>query len=301
MYYTKKNSKGYTFVELLVVMAIISILSTLGMVYFFWQIKDSRDVVRVTDLKNMAQVLELHFVKKASYPIPDNNTEVTYEDTTVWYQWVYGDDTYKLIKKLNEKPLDPSTDTEYSYSILKNKKEFELSTIFEGEIFSYIPWIATAHAAEKSAYTLWTYNKKISVVKKWQDTFILALPSITASSLENPDIQSIVENNDIVIHGWYNLPANYNDTIEPQSWWVDSGMETVVIYSWKIWSLSTAQEKKLFIQQLQETYRDSPQANWINDDAYKALLSIDIHDPIKVQWYLDILTRKNIWGFRWVK
>jgi len=66
-----KNKKGFTLVELLVVIVIICILSTLAVVALNSARAKARDAKRVADIKTVQNSLELYFSDRNRYP--DNN------------------------------------------------------------------------------------------------------------------------------------------------------------------------------------------------------------------------------------
>ena len=64
-----KNKKGFTLVELLVVVAIIGLLSTLAVVALGNARQKARDAKRVSDIKQVQTALELYFSDVGSYPV----------------------------------------------------------------------------------------------------------------------------------------------------------------------------------------------------------------------------------------
>jgi len=64
----KKTKKGFTLVELLVVVAIIGILAAIGIVAITGARVRARDAKRVADIKSLQSALELYYTDKASYP-----------------------------------------------------------------------------------------------------------------------------------------------------------------------------------------------------------------------------------------
>ncbi|MBI3626495.1 prepilin-type N-terminal cleavage/methylation domain-containing protein [Candidatus Uhrbacteria bacterium] len=63
-----KNRKGFTLVELLVVVAIIGLLSTLAVVALGNARQKARDAKRVADMKQIQTALELYFTDQNGYP-----------------------------------------------------------------------------------------------------------------------------------------------------------------------------------------------------------------------------------------
>ena len=64
----KNNSKGFTIIELLVVISIIGLLSTISVVALNGARKKSRDAKRIADIDNTQTALELYFNDYGAYP-----------------------------------------------------------------------------------------------------------------------------------------------------------------------------------------------------------------------------------------
>lgn len=64
----KSDKRGFTLVELMIVISIISILSVVGMAIFSKVLQNGRDLKRVGDLKNIQSALEQYRVDQLYYP-----------------------------------------------------------------------------------------------------------------------------------------------------------------------------------------------------------------------------------------
>lgn len=71
-----QTQKGFTLVELLVVISIIGLLSTLAVVSLGSARSKARDARRVSDVKQIQTALELYFADQGVYPI-ENPTAIT--------------------------------------------------------------------------------------------------------------------------------------------------------------------------------------------------------------------------------
>ena len=92
--------RGFTLIELLIVIAIISILISVGLASFRRAQMQARDRQRQADLSNIAGALEQFYGDNNSYP-PDLDALRTNPTTTTPYIRVI--------------PADPSTTADYTY------------------------------------------------------------------------------------------------------------------------------------------------------------------------------------------
>jgi len=73
-----KTYRGFTLVELIVVITILVILGTIAFVSLSGYSGSARDGSRVSDLANLSKGIDIAYIKSSSYPIPDNSFTVTY-------------------------------------------------------------------------------------------------------------------------------------------------------------------------------------------------------------------------------
>ena len=78
---TKNNQKGFTIVELLIVIVVIGILAALVINTFTGVQKRARDSERQTDIKAVASQLEKYYADNTTYPLRD-----TQLNTDAWIQ-----------------------------------------------------------------------------------------------------------------------------------------------------------------------------------------------------------------------
>lgn len=87
------KTKGFTLVELLVTISIISILSVIGMVAYSTVLKQGRDSKRQSDLRSIQSALEQYYADQFSYP----------DNLSFGSSLVFGAKTY-----MNRIPTDPT-------------------------------------------------------------------------------------------------------------------------------------------------------------------------------------------------
>lgn len=114
----EKTKKGFTLVELLVVIVILGILTTIGLFAFQSSQKKSRDSRRKSDLQEITKALELYNNDHGSYPGASSGKiagcDINYTSACDWGS-AFGNTTANVIYMI-KLPKDPSsTKTKYVY------------------------------------------------------------------------------------------------------------------------------------------------------------------------------------------
>lgn len=126
-----QKGKGFTLVEVLVVITILAVLWTIWFLTFTKYTSNARDTTRKVDISNITNVLSLHYAKRWSFPEPSDSFDVTYTWATVWTQWTFGDDTQRELWKIIWNLQDPLYGNFYSYSTTRVWTEYQLWVLFE--------------------------------------------------------------------------------------------------------------------------------------------------------------------------
>jgi len=260
-----QSKKAFTLVELIVVITILAILWTIAFISLQWYSKNARDSARISDASNITSSLEIFVTKTWFYPEPENGFDVSYSGSMVWHQWILSDNVVKNLGSLSEVPLDPLTGTNYTYSRLNTKKEFEIGLMLEvGSLAQKsIIWQATAASKVWEAYIKWTYNGIVAKVTVWPILYMLAVPSIINWGIGAADYEDIVW--DLVFNGWSNAPSSYDGTDYGTSSWSSDSIEFtptswVVIYSGS--TTVTSWDIIAIVEWVQNTYNNS----WLEND-----------------------------------
>ena len=152
-----KQNKGFTLIELIIVILIISILTTISFVAFQNNMVDSRDATRKADMTNLKVALKSSMKKTWFYPDPAGNLiNITNSWTVYVNQWIL--DSSISIDNLQEIPKDPKNEQFYLYSTTTNKQEFEV-------------WMALENGWNPVAYVDWDYK---TVAKNLIPSLLLA-------------------------------------------------------------------------------------------------------------------------------
>ena len=250
-----------------------------------WYSATSRDSVRISDLQTMKTSLELYHLQVWSYPNPSNGTEVTYSWWVVWTQWTFWGSVTRNISRVNEVPVDPLTEVEYSYSVLNTKQEFELVWVLEWDLIWYNPIGSQTNAyGEKvwTAYSAWNYNWQVAKVVVWWTTYLLALPVITSSDVStSTTVEDMVTNNKLVYKGYSNLPSNNVWTTFKVEWSPDLKLVNVanlVVYSGTDLP-ATWSEVISFMTNLKQAYTWTDLAT---DPNFTELVNLDLEDSVAI-------------------
>ena len=106
-----KSPKGFTFIELLIAIAIISIMVSIGAVSFSAAQRQGRDAQRKSDLGKIASALEQYYADNNAYPIDDVSGQISCGGVIPW-----GDPLFcNNVTYLNELPDDPLSSQDYYY------------------------------------------------------------------------------------------------------------------------------------------------------------------------------------------
>jgi general secretion pathway protein G len=119
--YMKYNilNTGFTLVELLVVISIIGIISSLGLFTFTSSQQRARDAARKSDIKNMETALRIYFNDKGAYPKSDASFQMQACDpggtsSCVWGSpWQVGTTVY--MQTVPKDPKAPAQNYRYNY------------------------------------------------------------------------------------------------------------------------------------------------------------------------------------------
>jgi len=259
------QKQAFTLVELIVVITILAILSTIAFISLQWYSEDARDSTRISDINNIKISLELFSLATWKYPLPDNSQDVTYSWSTLWNQWtIWNQVITNLSRNLSKIPTDPLYGTEYVYSTLENKKEYELMSLYEWSNVSSNGLLNTTYAATNTTVRMdGTYNWLFIKTAN----YIIPTPSIITADtlpwvLDSELIQSQVTN------GGTNIPNMWIAKISVSTGALSN--LSLSVYNGSINEDSSAVEKLAVYQALEWAYSGSSLANkWI----YKTLLA----------------------------
>ncbi|MDD3302828.1 MAG: prepilin-type N-terminal cleavage/methylation domain-containing protein [Candidatus Gracilibacteria bacterium] len=209
-----KKKLAFTLVELIVTIVILAILGTIAFISFQGYSRNSRDSVRIADVSNMRKNLEIFITKTGFYPTPDNAINIVYSGAIVWNEGIFGENVTKNIENINKIVTDPLTSNEYTYSITKNKNEYEIGAILEVGGLTSLPikktYAIDSEIVNATAFISGNYNQMMTKTNSGEICYIVNIPTIIASDIETSnDLEEIMNNNRLVYNGYSNLPSSY--------------------------------------------------------------------------------------------
>lgn len=301
----KNNNKAFTLVELIVVITILAILWTIAFISLQWYSADSRDSVRISDVSSLKTTLELFYLDAWKYPETTNWFTVTYSWSEVWTQWTFWKDTFMNISKLDKIPNDPLTSKEYTYSVTKNKQEYQFAWIMESNWLVINSNILEANAWDITATALvtWTYNWQVIKTQTWTNCEMLSLPSIISSAPDTTTNLIDILNNNNLVYNWYkNLPTDYISSRYKTDWWFMFTSNKLVVYndSDSCSSLSNSSDSSSRLQLLKNLQQAYSWTIISNNDSISGLIdlwNIDLANPdVNEINMASLIVNNSIWA-----
>ncbi len=208
----KKILSGFTLVELIVVITIIGILSTVWFVSYSNYLTWARDSNRYSQLTKLSDSLQVYATTK-SLPLPDDYIEITasWAANVIAYQGYVWTDVLETIDYTNW-GQDPKDDSFYTYYLTKDRKSLQLMALME-EAGS----VAITQKLNINKTFAADYSSRYPKVY-WRKLWVLTEPDTNTPVQEVSSILSGSGYLDIV-----KTTSNYNAIISNESWDIITG------------------------------------------------------------------------------
>ncbi|PID87365.1 hypothetical protein CSB07_01600 [Candidatus Gracilibacteria bacterium] len=296
-----KKLFAFTIVELIVIITVLVILMGISFLSYSGYTKNSRDTLRVTDLKNIKLSLDASHDKTGKYPDVSSGTVISYKGLNAWTQGVFGESTFRNVEGINKIPFDPQTEKYYTYSLTNDKKEYELAAAVEGEMVTNSNFLNKTYAGigDKigTSVVVGRYNGKVLKVKDGTSLYLLAVPTIISGDLSLTNLEDIFSNKKFAYKGSNVIAGNYKGTEFNTDKTYDFNPIVYELYHGAIKPLTLSEnERIILLRKMQLAYESTileKQSNYIDFSNEK--LPIDLLNPTKkVKQFSCFFVKNNI-------
>lgn len=178
----KINLRAFTLVELIVVITIVWILSTVGFVSYSGYLTGARDSNRISQLTKLSDSLQVYSASK-TLPLPDDKIDITasWSSNVIAYQWEVWVDVLETIDYTNGWK-DPKDDTYYTYYLTKDRNSLQLMALMEEQQSTAFDLTASTNAVNYEERYPKVYGRKLWVLT-YNDTANLDLLNTPANEI----------------------------------------------------------------------------------------------------------------------
>ncbi len=274
----KLSHKAVTIVEIVVVVIVLIILWVIAYISISQYSQKARNSARVSDINTMMDALEEYALNTSFYPISTDWVEITYSWSEVRTQSVFWKPLVDMLNGLSKELKDPLTWSNYAYSRLNTRKEYEIGSIMEWEISMNTIVDKTYADSGKIAYSYiqWTYNWVVATVETGSLEYILAVPTIISWDVSLTDIIEQKNKDRFAYHKSNNLPDSYKN-----SWFKMTSDEevfspdSILVYVGSKQSLLKTENQIKLLKELQDIYNTT---SLTNKGPIKDILSVLIDE-----------------------
>ncbi|MDD2870942.1 MAG: prepilin-type N-terminal cleavage/methylation domain-containing protein [Candidatus Gracilibacteria bacterium] len=273
------HNQAFTLVELVIVILILAILGTIAFISLQGYSQSARDSTRITDLGMITTALDLFNIDAGKYPIPSDGINITYSGAIVWNQGEFGETVFANLKRLSNIPIDPLSNSKYTYSVTQNRNEYQLAGVLESGDLAYNDFLNKSNAGDNIgiAVVKGNYNAQLLNSTENENCNVLAVPSIITNDTEfNNDLGNIIDNNAFVFNGYNNLPSTFKNSKFKADGGFNFKPNKVLSYSGNCLNLTILDdnERVQLLKNLQDSYSGTLLAD---NSLYSKLLSIDVN------------------------
>lgn len=178
---------AFTLVELMVVVVIIGILSTIGFISYSNYLVGARDSARIAHLTKAVESFQSYATRK-KLPEPENAVSILSGSIAYAQQWKLWDMVSESVD-LWESLYDPKDKLPYTYLLANNKKHFQFLALME-DIQLQSASLSQANASYESRYPR-TFGSELGVLTQSQTNIPLEDLNLTGSVLNIQNVGSL--------------------------------------------------------------------------------------------------------------
>ncbi len=217
----QKINKGFTLVELIVVITILAILWTIAFISLQWYSSEARDSKRISDLWQIRTGLQLQKAREWEMLIPDSFVNIWSWTTNYliqWYAWTWTLNTIRV----SDNAKDPLDSEYYTYTVNSNKTKFQLMALLENEtlVKNIVPK-TFANYENRYPYIIW-------------NTLWILMEPVSNTPVQENNVQDI----DLSDSNDYTAIFTRDEWAQTLSWWtieqkiIDNLNESEIINDW---------------------------------------------------------------------
>lgn len=287
----QKYTPAFTLVELIVVITIVWILSTVWFVSYSGYLTWARDSNRISQLTKLSDSLQVHSASK-TLPLPDNKIDITASWTLIAYQGEVWVDVLETIDYTNG-GQDPKDDSYYTYYLTKDRNSIQLMAMMEEQqnvAYNTPLYLKSNQTNKRELLSLGNMKAQANFEERYPKVYGRKLWVLTYNDDSNLDL--------------FNTPANQ---ITANAGWLDI-VTTPIEY---IAHISDASNEKidgpgteLRAANPKASCRRIKQSWWARDNGIytisPAWTEFNVYCDMETAWgWWTLLARSTSWGTGW--
>lgn len=200
-----KQKKWFTIVELIVVITILAILSTIWFISYSWYLIWVRDANRTAQLWAVEKWFTASLTRW-KLPLPEDYVEIKSWSEIIWYQWTLWKNVLETID-YSWDWFDPLDKTYFTYYLTNNRKYFQLMAYLEDDSNLQLTWVFnTSYADVDYTYRYPTFVwKKLWMIFREDNTTINSTWSLVSFDISNvwtDNYKSYLTDREFVYWSW---------------------------------------------------------------------------------------------------
>lgn len=284
------NFKAFTLVELIVVITIVWILSTVGFVSYSGYLTWARDSNRISQLTKLSDSLQTYAASK-SLPLPDDaiSISLSWSSDIISYQWYAWVDVLETIDYTNW-GKDPKDDSYFVYYLTKDRKKLQLLTYLEdGFAWNFSPiWSETYAIDYQDRFPKWYWSELWLLLSAEEETVNTPIQEvITDGFLDVFNSSELIrpyfsDREQQVSYSWYTLWAFLSTRLGwPRPW------DCPIWFVWVRWNLEYS-ENGFCVAQYEMTYSDADTPNSVTPWTRNTVWYEENKVPVSMPWKYPI-------------